>query len=97
MIAIPEVVNESGNVKINFPIATKANLEPYFVEAEHVIPLRTSGTLRMQTIKGIQELGRSTYKYSTKFEFEIDVIWHKWPKCGPKMDESLICENYPTY
>ena len=88
LIAKPEVVYESGKVKIKAPIATKANLGPYTIELKAFTPFHMSGKLKPQTIKGSLALGRSRYKYSAKIEFEIDVIWHQRPKDRPEMVKS---------
>jgi hypothetical protein len=84
LTAKPEMVFESGKVKIKAPIAAKANLGPYAIEVQAVTPLQMSGTLKPPTINGDLEMGRRKYKYSADIEFKIDVIWHQRPKGKPE-------------
>jgi hypothetical protein len=98
LTAKPEMVFESGRVKIMAPIAANANLGPYAIEVQHVTPLHMSGTLKPPTISGTLEMGRSRYKYSADIKLKVDVIWHKRPKGGPetvkeKAPQKKIAEN----
>lgn len=83
MIAKPEIVFESGKVKVTAPIATKANLGPYFIEVDNVTPMHMSGSLKPPPISGTLEMGRCKYKYNAEIEYKLDVIWHQRPKGKP--------------
>jgi hypothetical protein len=85
LTAKPEVVFESGRVKIKAPIATKANLGPYSIEVKNITPLHASGTLKPPTISGSLEMGKRKYNYSADIEFKVDMIWHQRPKGGPEL------------
>jgi hypothetical protein len=82
LTAKPEMVFESGKVKIKAPIAAKANLGPYAIEVQAVTPLQMSGTLKPPMINGDLEMGRRKYKYSADIEFKVEVVWHRRPKGG---------------
>jgi hypothetical protein len=100
LTAKPEMVFESGRVKINAPIASNANLGPYALEVQAVTPLHMSGTLKPPTINGDLEMGRRKFKYSADIKFKVDVIWHQRPKGGSEavkvsVKEKELAEN-PT-
>jgi hypothetical protein len=84
LTAKPEMVFESGQVKIKAPIAANANLGPYSVRVNAENPLHMSGTLKPPTVSGTLELGGNRYKYSADIKFKVDVFWHQRPKGGPK-------------
>jgi hypothetical protein len=83
LTAKPEMVFESGRVKIKAPIATEANLGPYTINV-HGTPMHMSGTIKPPTISGSLEMGKRKYKYSADIEFKADVVWHKKPKGAPE-------------
>jgi hypothetical protein len=83
LTANPEMVFESGTVKIKAPIAANANLGSYAVKVSAETPMHYSGTIKPQTVSGTLELGRSRYKYSADIELKVDVIWHTKPKGEP--------------
>lgn len=62
LTAKPEMVFESGRVKIKAPIAANANLGPYAIEVNAVTPMHMSGTLKPSTVSGTLEMGRRKYK-----------------------------------
>jgi hypothetical protein len=93
LTAKPEMVYESGRVKIKAPIATSANLGPYAIGVNSVSPLHMSGTVNPQTISGTLEIGRRNYDYSADIEFKVDVIWNPGNKVGPKPVEVTV--NHP--
>jgi hypothetical protein len=80
LTAKPEIVFESGQIKIKAPIATEANLGPYAIEVHNVTPMQMSGSVKPPKISGTLEIGRRKYKYSADIEFKADVIWHQRPK-----------------
>jgi hypothetical protein len=80
LTAKPEMVFESGKVKIEAPIATAANLGPFTIEVQAVTPMQMSGILKPSTISGILEMGPRKFKFSADIEFRADVIWHQRPK-----------------
>jgi hypothetical protein len=82
LTAKPEMVFESGRVKIKAPIAAKAHLGAHTIEVQAVTPVQMSGSLKPPTIKGDLEMGRSRYGYSADIEFKVDVIWHQRPRGG---------------
>ena len=84
LTAKPEMVFESGKVKIEALIATAANLGPYTVEIQAVTPMQMSGILKPAVISGTLEMGRRKFKYSADIEYRVDVIWHQRPKGEPK-------------
>jgi len=84
LTAKPEMVFESGQVKIKAPIAANANLGPYSVRVNAENPLHMSGTLKPPTVSGTLELGGNRYKYSADIKFKVDVFWHQRPKGGPE-------------
>jgi hypothetical protein len=84
LTAKPEMVFESGQVKIKAPIATNANLGPYDIKVQAVTPLQMSGALKPPTISGTLEMGKRKYKYCADIEFKIDVNWHQRPKGEPE-------------
>jgi hypothetical protein len=84
LTAKPEMVFESGKVKIEAPIATEAKLGPYTLEVNAATPTQLSGSLKPPTINGTLELGRRKYKYSADIKFKVDVIWHQRPKSEPE-------------
>ena len=84
LTAKPEMVFESGRVKIKAPIPANANLGPYSIEVQSVTPVQMSGALKPPTISGTLEMGKRKYKYSAAIEFKVDVIWHQRPKGEPK-------------
>ncbi len=85
LTAKPEVVFESGRVKIQAPISAKANLGPYSVEVQAVSPLQMTGMIKPQTISGTFDLGRYRYRYTADVGFNVDVIWHQKPKGKPEL------------
>jgi hypothetical protein len=84
LTAKPEMVYESGRVKIKAPIATEANLGPYTVKVNIETPMRYSGTLEPHPINGELSIGKRKFKYSADIKFKVDVIWHQRPKGGPE-------------
>jgi hypothetical protein len=84
LTAKPELVFESGRVKIKAPIAAKAHLGAYTIEVKAVTPMQMSGSLKPPTIKGDLEMGRSRYEYSADIEYKVDVILHQRPRGGPE-------------
>jgi hypothetical protein len=90
LTAKPEMVFESGRVKIKAPIATNANLGPYAIEVQAVTPIQMSGTFKPPTINGDLEMGRRKYKYSADIKFKVDVVWHQRPKGGPEPVEETV-------
>jgi hypothetical protein len=86
LTAEPEMVFESGQVKIKASIAANANLGPYNIKVNAETPMHYSGTLKPSTISGTLELGRSKYEYSADIELKVDVIWHQRPRRGPEPD-----------
>jgi hypothetical protein len=95
LTAKPEMVFESGQVKIKAPIAANANLGPYSVRVNAENPLHMSGTLKPPTVSGTLELGGNRYKYSADIKFKVDVFWHQRPKGGPEpvRETELKSEN----
>ena len=83
LTAKPEMVFESGKVKIEAPIATEANLGPYTIEV-HGTPMQMSGFLKPPSISGTLEMGRRKYKYTGDIELRADVIRHQRPKDSPE-------------
>lgn len=84
LTAKPEMVFESGRVKIEAPIAAHAHPGPYIVEVQALTPLQMSGTLKPPAINGTLEMGRRKFKYSADIEFRTEVNWHQKPKGGPE-------------
>jgi hypothetical protein len=82
LTAKPEMVFESGLVKIKAPIAAKAHLGAHTIEVQAVTPIQMTGTLKPPTISGDLEMGRSRYGYSADIEYKVDVIWHQRPRGG---------------
>jgi hypothetical protein len=93
LTAKPELVFESGRVKIKAPIAAKAHLGAHTIEVQAVTPMQMSGFLKPPTIKGDLEMGRSKYGYSADIEFKVDVIWHQMPRGGPEPGTSTVREK----
>jgi hypothetical protein len=85
LTAIPEMVFESGRVKIKAPIASEANLGPYTIRVQAEAPNHLSGTLEPPTISGALAVGGREYKYSADIELKAEVIWHIRPKVGPEL------------
>jgi hypothetical protein len=83
LTAEPEMVFESGRVKIKAPIASEANLGPYTIKVQAEAPNHLSGTLEPPTISGALAVGEREYKYSADIELKAEVIWHIRPKGGP--------------
>jgi hypothetical protein len=90
LTAKPELVFESGQVKIKAPIATKAYLGAYTIEVQAVTPMQMSGALKPSTINGDLKMGRSRYRYSADIEFKVDVFWHQRPRGGPEPVKETI-------
>jgi hypothetical protein len=95
LTAKPEMVFESGRVKIKAPIATEANLGPYTINV-HGTPMHMSGSIKPPTISGSLEMGKRKYKYSADIEFNVDLIWHKKPKGGPEPVAEPVKAKVPT-
>jgi hypothetical protein len=75
LTAKPEMVFESGKVKIDAPIAAEANLGLYTMQVYQVTPMQMSGSLKPPPINGTLELGRRKFKYSAEIEYIIgDVV-----------------------
>jgi hypothetical protein len=96
LTAKPELVFESGRVKIKAPIAAKAHLGAYTIEVQAVTPMQMSGTLKPPTINGDLEMGRSRYRYSADIEFKVDVFWHQRPGGGPEPVTKNAPEKKPA-
>jgi hypothetical protein len=96
LTAKPELVFESGRVKIKAPIATKAHLGAYTIEVQAVTPVQMSGSLKPPTINGDLEMSRSRYRYSADIEFKVDVFWHQRPRGGPEPVKENAPEKQPT-
>ncbi|MBT8340226.1 MAG: hypothetical protein KJP07_09470, partial [Desulfatitalea sp.] len=75
----PEMVYESGRVKIKAPIAANADFGPIAVKVQADTPSTMSGVFSSPEINGELELGRRKYKYSAKVEFKVEVTWHPRP------------------
>jgi hypothetical protein len=84
LTAKPELVFESGRVKIKAPIEAKAHLGAHTIEVKAVTPVQMSGSLKPPTINGDLEMGRSRYGYSADIEYKVDVILHQRPRGGPE-------------
>jgi hypothetical protein len=82
LTAKPEMVFESGRVKLKAPIEAKAHLGAHTIEVKAVTPVQMSGSLKPPTIKGDLEMGRSRYGYSADIEYKVDVILHQRPRGG---------------
>jgi hypothetical protein len=93
LTAKPELVFESGRVKIKAPIEAKAHLGAHTIEVKAVTPVQMSGSLKPPTIKGDLEMGRSRYGYSADIEFKVDVFWHQRPRGGPEPVTSTVKEK----
>lgn len=76
LTARPEMVFESGKVKIKSPIAANANIGPYSITVQAENPMKMSGTLKPSTIDGTLEIGRRKYKYTADIELKAEVYWH---------------------
>lgn len=87
LTAKPEMVFESGHVKIKAPIAAQANLGPYAIEMQAETPNHMSGSLKPSAINGTVEAGGRQYKYEAEIELKADVLWH--PKPRGKVNEPV--------
>ncbi len=83
LTADPEMVFESGAVRIKAPIAAQAEAGLYTVRVQAETPNTMSGTLKPPTISGIAKVLGREYKYNADIEFKVEVIWHQRPKGGP--------------
>jgi hypothetical protein len=96
LTAKPEMVLESGRVKIKAPIAAKAHLGAYSIAVKAVTPMQMTGTLKPPTINGDLEVGRSRYRYSADIEFKVDVFMHQRPMGGSEPVKETVKEMAPT-
>lgn len=95
LTAEPEMVFESGRVRIKAPIATKADLGPYAIQVQAVTPIHMSGTLAPPVINGELKTDRGRYRYSADIRFQVDVIWHQRPKGGPEPITETVPQMSP--
>lgn len=80
LMAKPEMVFESGRVKIKAPIATEANVGPYAINVQADAPNHMSGTLKPPTLDGTVKVKGANYKFNADIELKAEVIWHPNPK-----------------
>ncbi len=93
LTAKPEMVFESGKVKIKAPIATEANLGAYIIDVQAQSPNHMSGTLKPPTLSGTVKAGGCNYKFSADIELKAEVIWHPKPK---GMNEAPLRDTEPV-
>ncbi len=80
LMAQPEIIFESGTVKIKAPLATEANLGPFTVKVQADNPNHMSGTVKPPTLNGTMEVRGVKYKFSADIELKAEVILHPRPK-----------------
>ncbi len=76
LTAKPEMVFESGIVKIKAPLATEANLGPFTVKVQKDSPIHWAGFIKPQTLNGTLEVRGVKYKFSADIELKVEVIMH---------------------
>jgi len=77
LIARPEMIFESGQVKIQ--LATEAKLGPYNVTVEFDTPNHLTGRLTSLPATGAVKIGRKEFEYSAELEFTADVFMQPRP------------------
>jgi hypothetical protein len=92
LMAKPEMIFESGKVKIKAPIATEAKMGPYTINMQADAPNHMSGTLKPPTINGTANVKGTNYKFNANLELKAEVIWHPNPKGGPASEPVRVAE-----
>jgi hypothetical protein len=76
----PQMVYESGRVRIKAPIAAATKAGPYDIRVQAITPNHLSGSLKPQPISGFIMVKGIRYKFNADLEFKADVIFHPSPK-----------------
>lgn len=93
LTAKPEMVYESGRVRIEAPIAAQANAGPYIIQVQALSPNHMSGSIKTSQLSGTLNVRNRKYKYTAEIELKADVIWHPGNKSRP---EELVKVKVPT-
>lgn len=80
LTAEPEMVYESGRVKVNAPVVAAAKAGPYNIKVQAITPNHLSGSLKPQQINGYVTVKGIQYKFNADLEFKAEVIFHPSPK-----------------
>ena len=80
LTAKPELVFESGKIKIDAPIAAHADAGPFVIEVQAVNPTTMAGIIRPNPISGRIKVCGKEYKYLARIEMRGELVWHNRPK-----------------
>lgn len=92
LTAKPEMIYESGKVKIKAPIGAAANTGPFAINVQTDAPNHMAGSINPPTLSGTIKANNTNFKFSADISLSADVTWHPLPR-GQQTEPVRVAEQ----